>query len=84
MIIEYSKDFLKDIKSLNQEQKNQLRNRILLFQNKPSHPQLKNHPLKGKLKGFHSINITGDIRAIYTCLEKTIKFVRLGTHSQLY
>ena len=41
------------------------------------------------MKGFYSINITGDLRAIYYIFkedkqELIIGFTRLGTHSQLY
>ncbi|MBU2524093.1 type II toxin-antitoxin system mRNA interferase toxin, RelE/StbE family [Patescibacteria group bacterium] len=63
--------------------------RLSLFQKQPTHPTLRNHKLKGKLKAYCSINITGDIRAVYRIeeldkKESTVKFVRLGSHSELY
>jgi len=59
-----------------------------MFLNNPSNPQLRNHPLKGALGGYNSINITGDWRALYTEEklddEIIITFEMIGTHSQLY
>lgn len=89
MKIEFSRQFRKAVKNLKQSQVRQLKQRLSLFQKQPNHSQLNNHALHGKLKGFYSINITGDIRAVY-CIEKSkksktvIKFDYLGTHSQLY
>lgn len=49
---------------------------------------LHGHPLKGKVQGLRSINITGDWRALYSeRMEKgkmIVIFELLGTHSQLY
>jgi len=88
MKIQHSKQFLKDVSRLNENQMLQLRQRLRTFEERPSHPTLNNHRLKGKLKGYCSINISGDLRALYRLEnegEKLVaKFVRLGTHSQLY
>ena len=63
--------------------------RLNIFAKDPFNPVLNNHLLGGTLKGFRSINITGDWRALY--IEKTfddaglvITFHLLGTHSELY
>jgi len=42
--------------------------------------------LVGELRGYRSINITGDWRAIFMEIDggKIIYFVAIGTHSQLY
>jgi len=89
MIIQYSKQFLKDIADLSERQAKQMEKRLSLFQKQPTHPQLNNHKLKGNLKGYCSINISGDLRAVYRIEEDkingvTINFVRLNTHSKLY
>ena len=63
--------------------------RLKLFLENPYHPQLNNHPLGGKYRGYRSINVTGDWRAIFSQHEEdnngivTI-FEVIGTHSQLY
>ena len=91
MVIQYSEQFLSDISKLNEKQKKHLTRRLSLFKSQPSHPWLNNHKLKGKLKDYCSINITGDFRAVYRYEpdkkqkgELVVKFVRLGTHSKLY
>jgi addiction module RelE/StbE family toxin len=62
-----------------------LTERLLLFLNEPFHPILNNHRLKGELRAYRSINITGDWRAIYELLdENTFRFVDIDTHHNLY
>lgn len=82
--INYSKRFDKQLKKAPLEIKIKFKNRRQLFIEDPFHPQLNNHLLSGKLKGFRSINITGDWRAIYSEYKNSIVFEMLGTHSQLY
>jgi addiction module RelE/StbE family toxin len=48
------------------------------------HPLLNNHALHGKWAGFRSINITGDIRAVYRMEGYFAIFLEIGSHSQLY
>lgn len=48
-------------------------------------PVLNNHLLKGKYQGYRSINITGDIRAVYKKISRDkAAFVTVGKHSRLY
>jgi len=89
MRIEFLKQFRGEVAKLDQARSDQLHERLVLFIQQPNHPFLRTHPLKGKLKGRWSINITGDIRAIYRIFrnknkDDIIQFVRLGTHSELY
>lgn len=84
MKIKYHKHFLKDVAKLGLTQKQKLAYRLKLFETSPNDRELGNHELKGKLKGHFSIDITGDIRAIYRFNDDCIEFIRLGTHSQLY
>ncbi len=58
------------------------RRNILLIDS--SHPILHDHALVGKYEGCRSINITGDIRAIYKLDGKVGIFIAIGTHSELY
>lgn len=55
-----------------------------IFEKDPFYPQLNNHQLSGNYKGYRSINITGDWRAIYSEQDNVVIFELLGTHSQLY
>jgi len=50
-----------------------------------SHLLLRVHPLKGKYAGYWSMNISGDLRAIYLIRkENIIIFALIGSHSNLY
>src|SRR3990167_2244855 len=63
----------------------QLKERLILFEQKPFIAILNNHALKGRQEGYRSINITGDMRAIFIVLDKNrVEFVYIGSHSQLY
>lgn len=82
--IDYSKGFDKQLRKAPLSIKIAFRQRFELFIINPFHPQLNNHSLTGKHKGYRSINITGDWRAIYSEEKDVIIFELLGTHSQLY
>lgn len=86
--VDFSNAFKKQLKKAPTEIKKAFKKRYNLFLEEPFHSQLNNHQLTGKFKGHRSINITVDLRAIYSERtkkeEKVIVFVLLGTHSQLY
>lgn len=82
--VDFSTRFLKQHKKASIEIKRAWLKRFKLFNQNAFHPQLNNHQLSGRYKGFRSINITGDWRAIYSEYEDKIIFEILGTHSQLY
>lgn len=85
MKIGYSKQFIKSAKKLSEKEKLQLHARISMFAKHPTHPLLRNHALSGAYKQYRSINITGDIRALYLSVsEQEVVFDIVGTHSQLY
>jgi len=82
--IAYSKSFIKQAQKLNPKLRAELLRRINLFQHNPLDPKLRNHPLKGKYKIYRSINISGDVRALYVQQGNEVIFETVGTHSQLY
>lgn len=86
MIIEYHKDFTKSYKKLPSQVKRKLKERLLLFEQDQFNPILNNHHLKGKYGGYRSINVTGDLRAIYykKGVRDTVIFVAIDIHSNLY
>jgi mRNA-degrading endonuclease YafQ of YafQ-DinJ toxin-antitoxin module len=67
--IDYSRNFLKQLKKSPLEIKIAFKKRLELFLKEPFHPQLNNHPLTGKYSNYRSINITGDGRAIFSEFE---------------
>lgn len=83
--IEFHKDFVKDLRKLDPKLQKKFWQRLELWQEQPLHPLLNHHVLSGKLKGKHSINITGDVRAIYEEKgDNVVLYLLIGTHSQLY
>lgn len=59
--------------------------KIKAFQQNPSNPVLKDHPLKGSKRKFRAFSITGDIRIIYQKInDKHVVFYDIGTHNQVY
>jgi addiction module RelE/StbE family toxin len=85
MVIKTTKAFDKQYAKLNFRVKTSFKRRIEMFKANPFDVGLRNHALKGKYLGYRSIDITGDIRALYTTQGNTIIiFAFIGTHSQLY
>jgi len=84
MTISYSKNFVKQAKKLTPELRKKLLERIEIFSENPLHSSLRNHQLKGKHKEYRSIDITGDMRALYLQKEHEVIFDAVGTHGQLY
>ena len=85
MVIETTKSFDKQYAKLNLKVKTSFKRRLELFKANPFDVSLRNHALKGKYLGYRSIDVKGDVRAIYTTKGNTIIiFGFIGTHSQLY
>lgn len=84
MKIRYHRDFERAYRKLRNREQARVRERIALFAHDAFHPLLNNHPLRGKYQGYRSINIDGDLRAIYREINpNAAHFVEIGTHSQL-
>jgi addiction module RelE/StbE family toxin len=85
MIIQTTKTFDKQYIRLNEKVKRQFKQRLELFTAEPFEPAMRNHALKGKYLGYRSIEVAGDIRALYTVKGNIVViFGFIGTHSQLY
>ncbi len=85
MKIEYTKKFKKQFSKFNPKLRKQFKTRQRLWVDDPYHPQLHLHALSGKYTGLYSINITGDVRALYEKIDDTyVVYGFIGTHSELY
>ncbi|MDD5433634.1 MAG: type II toxin-antitoxin system mRNA interferase toxin, RelE/StbE family [Candidatus Pacebacteria bacterium] len=81
----FHKNFDKQFRKLGISEKKKAQERLQLFLENPFNPILENHPLKGKYTDYRSINITGDLRAIYKLInDNECIFVAVDTHSNLY
>ncbi|HWW38687.1 type II toxin-antitoxin system mRNA interferase toxin, RelE/StbE family [Pedobacter sp.] len=79
------KRFEKQYAKLRPADKEKFKARRDIFLDNPFDPVLSNHALIGKYEGYRTISITGDLRAVYTFIDRdTVLFVAIGTHSQLY
>lgn len=85
MIVSFSRTFKKMFKKQSVTLQNKFVDRLELFVKNPHHSLLGNHALHGEWAGCRSINITGDMRAVYEEIDKKhIEFVDIGSHSELY
>ena len=85
MKIRYSRKFIKQLAKQPKKVEKALKLRLALFEGDITNPMLHNHALQGRLKGYYSINISGDVRAIYQIIDDEIYlYDMIGSHSQLY
>jgi addiction module RelE/StbE family toxin len=85
MVIQTTKSFDKQYVKLNDKVQTAFKSRLAMFKSNPFDIRLRNHALKGKYLGYRSIDVTGDVRALYTIKGDTvIIFGFIGSHSQLY
>lgn len=85
MRVRYLPKFKKQYKKLPSRFQEQFDERLRLFLIDPTAPKLRVHPLKGEFAGYWSMNINGDIRALYVLQgEDIIIFALIGSHSELY
>jgi addiction module RelE/StbE family toxin len=86
MRVDYSKRFLKDLKKYPSKIRFAFAARLEMFITDKFHPLLNNHSLTGAYAGCRSINVTGDIRAVFEEYDKgqTVHFITIGSHSELY
>ena len=83
--IDFTKSFTKQFKTLRQNQRTRFYERLELFKKNPHDRVLRDHALKGKYKGYRSIDIECDLRALYYIKDDIIIiFGFIGSHSQLY
>ena len=84
MQIEYHKHLKKQYSKLSQKIQVKFANRLKVFVDNPFDKGLNNHPLHGDYSEYRSINVTGDIRAVYEVRGNTVIFLIIDTHSNLY
>lgn len=87
MKIIFSPHFRRSYKKLianNEILKSTMASKMQLFSKNPQDVSLKDHPLKGKLKGYRSFSIGYDLRAIYRREKEELIFFDIGTHDEVY
>jgi addiction module RelE/StbE family toxin len=91
MKVQYDPDIFQRLKTVDVRIRKRFQEQIALFKRNPHDPHLNNHALKDAYKGYWSIDITNDYRAIYEEVSTDDKggdtlayFFLLGTHKELY
>ncbi len=85
MIIIFHDFFKKKLKKLTKKDQVKVENNLIIFAQDPNVPILNNHALHGKYLGCRSINITGDLRAIYKMQDQNVAFfIDIDNHGNLY
>lgn len=85
MNIFFHRHFTKQYRKLPKKIQQRFKERLAIFSADPFYSPLRNHALAGDLEGYRSIDITGDIRAVYKTLrEDAVEFALIGSHSELY
>ena len=85
MTIRYIKKFKKQYKKLTPKLQQKTKASIALWARNPNDESLRLHKLSGKMSRFYSIDITGDLRALYEKVgDEVYLYQMVGTHSQLY
>jgi addiction module RelE/StbE family toxin len=86
MKIIYRKNFVKKYKKLSPKLKDKITTTLKQFKKNPHNPILKNHALKGRLKGLRALSVTGDLRVIFKAYDDYVIVIMLdvGIHNQVY
>ncbi len=85
MKVGYGRQFKKQYKKLPQPVREKFDARLILFFQNPRDQILHIHKLHGTFADCYSMNVTGDIRAVFVQVETdTIEFIAIGSHSELY
>lgn len=86
MEIIYSRDFVKSAKKLPKPIKIKLANLLIILKNDIFNPRFHLKPLTGKLKGFYSVRITRDFRAIFNFAlnHDTVFLIDIGHRKNIY
>ncbi|MDO8521088.1 MAG: hypothetical protein Q7S52_03155 [bacterium] len=81
----FPKKFLKRLKKRSAEEQEKFYEAIALFVENAHHPLLRNHRLRGRYAAYRSIDVTGNLRAVYKEFPGNIaRFSAFDTHHQLY
>jgi len=86
MKVQYSKRFEKSFKKCSARLQKKITQKIEIFIDDPYNQRLRNHPLRGVLKGIRAFSVTGDIRIIFEEIDDYILviFLDVGKHAQIY
>jgi len=80
----YHKNFKKRLKKVPKRIQDKFEEKLKIFISNPFSIELNNHKLSGEWIWHRSIDITGDLRAVYKMEEDTAVFIEIDNHNNLY
>jgi addiction module RelE/StbE family toxin len=85
MKLRFKKKFQKRIIKMPHEIQNRVKSVLKILVETPYNESLRRHQLKGKLRGFETINVGGDIRLlIFSATNEIVDVIDVGSHSYFY
>lgn len=83
MQIVYAPSFIRKYKSLPESLKQEVKEKIILFQDEKNHQQLRVHKLRGDLKDQYSFSVTYQVRIVFIFTKETSRralLLAIGDH----
>lgn len=86
MEIVFSKAFQKSLAKLSRRDSSTVESAVAAYKSDRCDPSLRDHALKGKMKGLRAFSAGYDLRVIYKEEDGYVKVILLdvGTHNQVY
>ena len=83
--IQYAPTFIRLYKGLEPALKEEVKEKIALFQDAKNHPRLKVHKLKGRLEDTYSFSLNYKIRILFEYSSaKAVSLLYVGNHDGTY
>jgi len=83
--IQYAPTFIRMYRRLHQDLREEIKRKIVLFQNTTNHKQLKVHKLKGLLENTYSFSVNYKIRIVFEYdTRNTVNLLYVGNHDTTY
>jgi len=86
MELHFKKSFIKSYQKLSTQEQGKVDDALLDFQEDAHQPHLRNHALKGSMKGQRAFSAGHDLRVIYReeGEHAVVYLLKTGTHNQVY
>ena len=81
----FEKQWAKYLKKLTEKEKEQLKDRLVIFKEDVFDRRLKTHHLKGNLKEYYAFSLSYSDRIVFKLLDnEEILFIEIGSHDFCY
>ncbi len=84
MEVHFHRQFKKQFPKFSLKIQKRFHERLALLLKEKHNHLLHVHNLSGSRRSYKSMNVTGDVRAVFQIKDNTVTFYEIGTHSELY